>query len=59
MILYGRPGKHPLRVRTSLRPLDLLPGGIETVIHAGSALHETVDRIMLETGLDRLPAVDR
>ncbi|GAA2589653.1 kinase [Streptomyces roseoviolaceus] len=41
------------------RPLDLLPGGTETVIGAGSALHETVDRIMLETGLDRLPALDR
>lgn len=41
------------------RPLDLLPGGIESVIGADSALHETVDRIMLETGLDRLPALDR
>ncbi|MEU0615416.1 AAA family ATPase [Streptomyces albogriseolus] len=46
------------RLREWYRPCDLLPGGIETVITADSALHETVDRIMRETGLDRLPAVD-
>ncbi|MGW1535288.1 AAA family ATPase [Streptomyces aureus] len=48
---------------TSLRdwylPLDLLPGGVETVIGVGSGLEETVDRIMLDTGLAQLPALDR
>lgn len=38
---------------------DLLAGGIESVIGADSALHETVDRIMLDTGLVHLRAVDR
>ncbi|MGA5276364.1 hypothetical protein ACPCKL_21770 [Streptomyces cellulosae] len=37
------------------RPRDLLPGGIEKVITAESVLHETVDRIMRETGLNPLP----
>ncbi|WP_327175070.1 kinase [Streptomyces sp. NBC_01335] len=41
------------------RPLDLLPGGAETVVGASSALADTVDRVLRETGLDRLPAVDR
>ncbi|MFE7973610.1 AAA family ATPase [Streptomyces shenzhenensis] len=47
------------QLRDWYRPRDLLPGGIETVIGAGSALHETVDRIMLDTGLAHLPALDR
>ncbi|MGA5807397.1 kinase [Streptomyces cellulosae] len=38
------------------RTRDLLPGGIEKLITAESALHETLDRIMRETGLDSLPA---
>jgi hypothetical protein len=46
-------------VRDWYRPLDLLPCGTETVIGADSALHETVDRIMLDTGLAHLPALDR
>ncbi|MEU6113094.1 kinase [Streptomyces sp. NPDC047117] len=46
-------------LRDWYRPLDLLPGGIETVIDADSALHETVGRIMLDTGLAHLPALDR
>ncbi|MEE1760981.1 AAA family ATPase [Streptomyces sp. SP18BB07] len=46
------------RLRDWYRPRDLLPGGIETVIGADSALGETVDRIMADTGLARLPAVD-
>jgi len=37
------------------RPLDLLPGGIETSIDADSTLTDTVDRIMLATGLACLP----
>ncbi len=35
------------------------PGGIETVIGAHSARHETVDRIMVDTALAHLPATDR
>lgn len=47
------------QLRDWYRARDLLPGGIETVIGADSSLHETVDRIMLETGLAYLPALDR
>ncbi|MEU5274795.1 kinase [Streptomyces asoensis] len=47
------------QLRDWYRPLDLLPGGTETVIGANSALHETVDCIMNDTGLAQLPAVDR
>ncbi|MBK3623692.1 kinase [Streptomyces sp. MBT49] len=50
---------HETQLRDWYRERDLLPGGIETVIGANSALHETVDRIMTETGLVHLPAVDR
>ncbi|MFD5897372.1 AAA family ATPase [Streptomyces sp. NPDC060366] len=45
-------------MRDWYRRLDLLPGGDETVIGADSALAETVERIMLDTGLARLPAHD-
>ncbi|MER7194573.1 kinase [Streptomyces flaveolus] len=41
------------------RPRDLLPDGAGTVIGADSTLHETVDRIMRDTGLAHLPARDR
>ncbi|MEU7561858.1 AAA family ATPase [Streptomyces eurythermus] len=47
------------QLRDWYRPLDLLPGGIETVIGADSTLRETIDRIMLDTGLAHLPALDR
>ncbi|MEV5548566.1 kinase [Streptomyces sp. NPDC052309] len=47
------------QLRDWYRPLDLLPGGVETVIGADSTLTATVDRIMLDTGLAGLPAVDR
>ncbi|SDE24585.1 kinase [Streptomyces prasinopilosus] len=47
------------QLRDLYRPRDLLPGGLETVIGADSALHETVDRIMSDTGLAHLPALDR
>ncbi|MER6630390.1 AAA family ATPase [Streptomyces sp. NPDC000987] len=47
------------RLRAWYRERDLLPGGIETVIGAAGALHETVDRIMLDTGLAHLPASER
>ncbi|MET7290262.1 AAA family ATPase [Streptomyces sp. NPDC005573] len=47
------------QLRDWYRTRDLLPGGVETVIGAGSALHETVDRIMLDTGLNGLPSLDR
>ncbi len=46
-------------LRDWYRERDLLPSGIETVIDAGSALSETVERIMRETGLDQVPAIDR
>ncbi|MER5185709.1 AAA family ATPase [Streptomyces sp. NPDC002896] len=45
-------------LRDWYRPLDLLPGGIETVVGADSTLTETVDRIMLDTGLAGLPALE-
>ncbi len=47
------------QLRDWYRPCDLLPGGIETVIGAESPLRETVDRVMVETGLAHLPALDR
>ncbi|MEU6878876.1 AAA family ATPase [Streptomyces sp. NPDC046712] len=46
------------QLRDWYRELDLLPGGIETVIGADSTLTETVDRIMLDTGLAGLPALE-
>ncbi|NEB04100.1 kinase [Streptomyces sp. SID13726] len=48
-----------LQLRDWYRELDLLPGGIETVVGADSTMSETVDRIMLDSGLAGLPAVDR
>ncbi|NIY62143.1 kinase [Streptomyces malaysiensis] len=44
------------QLRDWYRPRDLLPDGLETVIGADSVPHETVDRILLETGLAHLPA---
>ncbi|MEK8168763.1 AAA family ATPase [Streptomyces sp. M19] len=38
---------------------DLLPGAMESVIDATSTLDKTVQRIMRDTGLDHVPAVDR
>ncbi|MBB4717239.1 putative ABC-type ATPase [Streptomyces luteogriseus] len=46
------------QLREWYRELDLLPGGVETVIGADSTLSETVDRVMLDTGLAALPALD-
>ncbi|MEW2583654.1 AAA family ATPase [Streptomyces virginiae] len=43
-------------LRAWYRERDLLPGGVETVVGARSALAETVARIMRETGLAELPA---
>ncbi|MET8722592.1 MULTISPECIES: AAA family ATPase [Streptomyces] len=46
-------------LREWYRPLDLLPGGVETVIGPGSGLSETVARILTETGLaDLAPRED-
>ncbi|MFI8192451.1 kinase [Streptomyces sp. NPDC085946] len=42
-------------LRDWYRPLDLLPGGAETVIGADSALTATVDRVLRDTGLCGLP----
>ncbi|MEU6944721.1 AAA family ATPase [Streptomyces sp. NPDC046316] len=47
------------QLRDWYRPRDLLPGESETVIGADSTLSGTVDRIMLDTGLAHLPALDR
>ncbi|MEV8413134.1 AAA family ATPase [Streptomyces niveus] len=43
-------------LRDWYRPLDLLPGGNETIIGADSPLEATVDHVILDTGLARLPA---
>ncbi|GGP01396.1 hypothetical protein GCM10012280_72120 [Wenjunlia tyrosinilytica] len=43
-------------LRDWYRERDLLPGGVETVIGVGSALVDTVERIMRDTGLAGLPA---
>ncbi|MFF3617363.1 kinase [Streptomyces sp. NPDC002580] len=48
----------PDALRSWYRPLDLLPGGGETVIDAGTGLTATVDRIMRETGLAGLPPLE-
>ncbi|MFF4319409.1 AAA family ATPase [Streptomyces sp. NPDC001568] len=45
-------------LRTWYRERDLLPGRLETVIGADSALPDTIDRIMNDTGLAGLPAHD-
>lgn len=44
-----------LELRDWYRERDLLPGGVETVVGADSALAETVDRVMRDTGLAGLP----
>ncbi len=46
------------RMRTWYRTRDLLPGGVETVIGAGSTLAATVDLIMRDTGLADPPAAE-
>ncbi|MGW8487819.1 AAA family ATPase [Streptomyces sp. NPDC055886] len=48
-----------VQLRDWYRPRDVLPDGLETVIGADSILDGTVDRIMLDTGLARLPPTDR
>ncbi|MET7897163.1 AAA family ATPase [Streptomyces mirabilis] len=48
-----------MQLRDWYRSRDLLPGGVETVIDADSTLAAMVDRIMLDTGLAGLPALDR
>ncbi|MFI8305063.1 AAA family ATPase [Streptomyces sp. NPDC085927] len=50
---------HETQLRDWYRERDLLPDGLETVIGAGSTLQKTVDRIMYDTGLAHLPALDR
>jgi hypothetical protein len=47
-----------MQLRDWYRPRDLLPGGIETIVGVDSTLHETIDRIMLDTGLAHLPPLD-
>ncbi|GGK00585.1 hypothetical protein GCM10011583_35040 [Streptomyces camponoticapitis] len=43
------------QLREWYRPLDLLPGGIETTISARSSLDETVDQVMRASGLAAMP----
>lgn len=48
-----------LELRAWYRERDLLPGGVETVVGAGSTLAETVDRVLRDTGLLGLaPRID-
>ncbi len=42
------------QLREWYRPLDLLPGGVETVIPARSSLDQTVDQVMRASGLAAL-----
>ncbi|MFI6090741.1 AAA family ATPase [Streptomyces sp. NPDC051218] len=46
-------------LRDWYRQRDLLPDGMETVIDATSTLDDTVHRVLSDTGLDRVPALDR
>ena len=46
------------QLRDWYRELDLLSGGVETVVGPDSTLSETVDRIMIDTGLAGLPALE-
>ncbi|MGW6399322.1 hypothetical protein [Streptomyces sp. NPDC055134] len=46
-------------LRDWYRERDLLPGGLESVVGADSLLDATVERIMNETGLAYLSALDR
>ncbi|TGN79773.1 kinase [Streptomyces bauhiniae] len=46
-------------LRDWYRERGLLPGGLETVIDASSALADTVTRIMRESRLDGIAAIDR
>jgi predicted kinase len=39
------------QLREWYRPLDVLPGGVETVVPATSPLEETVQRVLRESGL--------
>ncbi|MEU1350389.1 AAA family ATPase [Streptomyces sp. NPDC005795] len=55
--IAGEVGESQLR--EWYRPLDLLQGGIETVIDADSTLAHTVDRIMHDTDLATLSAAAR
>ncbi|WP_405847553.1 AAA family ATPase [Streptomyces sp. NBC_01518] len=43
------------QLREWYQPLDLMPGGVETVIPAASPLEETVDRVLHESGLCASP----
>ncbi|MEU0344159.1 AAA family ATPase [Streptomyces bobili] len=46
------------QLRDWYRELDLLPSAVETIIDANSKLAETVERIMLDTGLVSLPPLE-
>ncbi|MFI1720805.1 AAA family ATPase [Streptomyces sp. NPDC020489] len=42
----------PTELRSWYRPLDVLPGRVETVVPASSPLTVTIDRVMRASGLD-------
>ncbi|KJY40675.1 kinase [Streptomyces sp. NRRL S-444] len=46
-------------LRDWYREKDLLPNSLETVIDAASTLDDTVQQILSESGLDRIPPIDR
>ncbi|KUN57767.1 kinase [Streptomyces canus] len=48
-----------VQLRDWHRDKDLLPGDLETVIDAASALDDTVQQILRESGLDRVLPIDR
>jgi hypothetical protein len=43
------------QLREWYRPLDVLPGGVETVVPATSPLAATVERVLRESGLSDVP----
>lgn len=46
-------------LRDWYREREPLLNGVETVVDASSGLDDTVKRVMRETGLDKVPAIDR
>ncbi|MFF2775950.1 AAA family ATPase [Streptomyces sp. NPDC058052] len=49
----------PDHLRDWYREKDLLPNALETVIDATSTLDDTIQRILCESGLDKVPPIDR
>ncbi|MFC8538123.1 AAA family ATPase [Streptomyces sp. NPDC057249] len=49
----------PRHLRDWFRERDLLPDALETVIDESSALDDTIEQILRESGLDQVPPIDR